>query len=261
MRGDPDHQVQVAGRRAARALAALAGQPDALAVGDPRRDGDLDGPVAAGARDRERAATTVVRLLDGDLQLRLLVGPRDPAPVAAARRPEAAEAAEDVAEQVLDVDALGAAGARPRPGAAARASARPGPVAAAPGARSGPCPRPRLRVDVLGHLAELVAERVVAPPGVGVRQHVVGLGDLLEARLRAGVLVDVGVGGAGQLPVGALDLVGRRVARHAEHLVEVAPVGHQAPLRPSAPSSSSSSDGRARATTTPAGRRTASPLP
>ena len=105
---------------------------------------------------------------------------------------------------------------------------RPRRRARPPAARPGACPG--LRVDALGHLAEVVAEGVVALPRLGVGQHVVGLGDLLEPLLGAGVLVDVGVVRAGQLPVRALDLVGRRVRGDAEHLVEVAPVGHQPAL-------------------------------
>ena len=97
----------------------------------------------------------------------------------------------------------------PRPLAAAGAAAAAGP---APAAAAGLRPCPGLRVDVLGHLAEVVAEGVVAAARLRVGQHVVRLVDLLEPLLGAGVLVDVGVVGAGQLAVGLLDLVGRRVA-------------------------------------------------
>jgi hypothetical protein len=64
---------------------------------------------------------------------------------------------------------------------------------------------------------------VVDGPAVGVRQHLVGLGGLLELGLRLGVIgVDVGMQLAGQHPEGLLDrpLVGAPL--HPEDLVGVA---------------------------------------
>ena len=67
-----------------------------------------------------------------------------------------------------------------------------------------------------------------AAPLLGVGQHLVGVGDLLEPGLGLGVAgVGVGVQLAGQAPVGPLDLVGRGVAADAEQLVVVG--GHVVP--------------------------------
>src|SRR4029078_6956134 len=76
-------------------------------------------------------------------------------------------------------------------------------------------PRPGLAVGA--------AEAVVLLALLGVREHVVGLLDLLEALLRLGVArVPVGVQLAGELAVGALDLVVGGAPGNAQHLVEVA---------------------------------------
>ena len=61
----------------------------------------------------------------------------------------------------------------------------------------------------------------------GVAQHVVGVGDLLEALGCLGARVHVGVQLAGEPTVRLLDLVGGRVACDAEHLVMV---GHTCPF-------------------------------
>jgi hypothetical protein len=63
------------------------------------------------------------------------------------------------------------------------------------------------------------AEGVVALPLLGIGQHRVGLGDLLEPVGRA--LVDVGVVLARQLAVGRLDGLVVGVPGHAEDLVVV----------------------------------------
>src|SRR5215207_10996717 len=60
---------------------------------------------------------------------------------------------------------------------------------------------------------------VVALALLRVREHVVGLGDLLEAVLRAGVLVRVRVVLARELAVGLLDLVLGRLLLDAQRLV------------------------------------------
>src|SRR6185437_13941138 len=77
--------------------------------------------------------------------------------------------------------------------------------------------------------------------------HVVGLRYLLEPLLGLRVLVDVGMVGARQLAVGALDLLLPTGSGHAEHGVVVAARHHCAPV----------------ATTTDAGRscRSSSPYP
>jgi hypothetical protein len=61
-----------------------------------------------------------------------------------------------------------------------------------------------------------VGARVVGALLVGVGQHVVGLGDLLELLLGLGAGVDVRVQSPGGLAVGALDVLGARVAGDTE---------------------------------------------
>ena len=61
-----------------------------------------------------------------------------------------------------------------------------------------------------------VAAEVDDAPLLGVGEHLVGGGDLLEPVLRRRVGVDVRVQLAGELAVGALELLGRRVLAHAE---------------------------------------------
>lgn len=101
----------------------------------------------------------------------------------------------DPAQVVVGEDAraaAGAAGAGPGAGAGARTGAtRPGSAG---------------------------AQAVVARPCLRVREHAVGLADLLEALLGARVLVDVGVQAAGQPAVGGLQLLLRRRRGDAEHL-------------------------------------------
>ena len=82
---DPDAQVEVAGGAAAASPAALAGEPDALAVADAGRDVDLE--VAAVA-ERDPPLAAARGLLERQLEHGLVVG--------AARR-EAVEAAEPAA--------------------------------------------------------------------------------------------------------------------------------------------------------------------
>jgi len=65
------------------------------------------------------------------------------------------------------------------------------------------------------------AEPVVGGAFLGVLEYLVGFPDLLEARLRIGLLADVRMILAGKFPLGALDLVRGRITRHAEYLVIV----------------------------------------
>src|SRR3954468_22167264 len=178
---DPDDEVEVSRGTTVAAGAALAPEPDALTVGDPRRDGDVEGPLAAQAGDADRAPGPGVGLLDPDLDLDLLVGARNGSPAATL------PSGEQIAEQVLQVelvpagpDALvsgevagstGAGEAGEAPSRAARAGtgrSPSGPVGTR--ARGGlrACPRPRLRVHALRHLAEVGPERVVTSPALGV---------------------------------------------------------------------------------------------
>jgi hypothetical protein len=72
-----------------------------------------------------------------------------------------------------------------------------------------------------------VAVAVVAGPLLGVAEDVVGLGRLLEPRLRLGVArVPVRVVLHRQLAVGALDLLVRGVLGHPEDFVQVPFSGH-----------------------------------
>src|SRR4029453_17808337 len=138
-------------------------------------------------RQAARAAPAPVGLFDGQLELGLLVGP--------GHRPGRPAASEQAAEQVLQVDVVEALAAdedlvlveRPAAsGAARRPPARPS------GPSAGPGP-----LSPLGDLPEVGTEAVVAGPGAGVGEHMVGLVDLLEPLLGARVLVHVGVVAAG----------------------------------------------------------------
>ena len=66
------------------------------------------------------------------------------------------------------------------------------------------------------------AEHVVRLPALRVGQDLVRLVDLLEARLRLGILVDVGVPLLGEPAEGALDLGVVGSPLDAQHLVVVA---------------------------------------
>src|SRR4029078_11515608 len=67
----------------------------------------------------------------------------------------------------------------------------------------------------------VLAEAVVELALLGVAEHLIRLGDLLEAILRARVLVDVRMVLARELPVRLADVLGARTARDAEGLVVV----------------------------------------
>lgn len=99
---NPNAQVQVARRCGTTAPPALSRQPDALPVGDARRDVDLVAPWLPGRPGEcDGTAAALVRLLDGERQFGLLVGSRY------ACGAGAAACAEERAEQVLDVHILG----------------------------------------------------------------------------------------------------------------------------------------------------------
>lgn len=218
---DTHPQVQVARGGVTTALAALARQPDALPVGDTWRHVDLIPPrLPGGTGERDGATAAPVRLLDGERQFGLLVRSGDAT--------SGGSQAEHGAEQVLDVDALRAevvaeAGGVPD----TWASRARGPPAAEAAARSGRDPF----VEVLGDLAEILAEAVVTGPGLRVRQDAVCLVEVLETLLRPRVLVDVGVVPAGKLAICLLDLVLARAPRHAQHLVEIPCHRRSLPLR------------------------------
>ena len=89
----------------AAAAAALAGQPDALTVDDTGRDVDVVRAHAARPAQADRAAPAPVGLFDGQRQLGLAVGAGRVRP---RWSPTAARAtAEEIAEQIADVDASG----------------------------------------------------------------------------------------------------------------------------------------------------------
>src|SRR5439155_12435715 len=195
-------QVEVAAR--AGGPGALARRPDARAVRHAGRDADLDlargGAALALQVDRARGAAQ--DLLEREVHRALDIGAaggtraaEDLLEAAAARGPAArawgsepaGPAAEDGAEelgeaaQLLVVEVHDPAAARARPSARRRPEARP-----------------------------VGSQRVVALPLGRVREHLVGLVDLLEPGLGLRVaLVHVRVVFAGQLPVGGLDVLGR----------------------------------------------------
>src|SRR4029077_13978312 len=166
----------------------------------------------------------------GQRELRLLVCPGRRAEAA----PRSGAAAEDAPQQLVDVDIAGREAEVPvaevrGEGALALplAPSRSGPLPRClPPVGTGPRSLPGLRIHPLGNLPEVAAERVVAPPQLPVRQHVVGLRDLLEALLGGRVLVDVGVVRPRQLAVRALDLLLVGGPRDAQDLVEVSGLCH-----------------------------------
>ena len=142
--------------------------------------GGLAGLAGDRGAHRHRVARAEHRLLEGEVgdHLEVLPARRARGPATAATA-EGAAAAEEGVEDVVD------------PAAAAEAE--------------------RVAAEPLG------AEAVVALPLLGVGQHLVGDGDLLEALLGRGIGVGVGVELPGQAAVGALDVVGawRRAAPRA----------------------------------------------
>src|SRR6185369_6878006 len=215
MRRDAHSQVQIPGRAIAAGTPALPGQPDPLPVHHPGRDGHGVDPGALEASEGDLTAAAPVRLLDAQLQLGLLIGAgnRTGRPTRAATRPE------EVSEQVLEAATAEArleARRHPEPLARAPASGAGTPEAGA-GTDAGGHPF----LVVLGYAPEVGAEPVVPTPGLRVRQHLVGVVDLLETLLRRRILVHVRVVAAGELPVGLLDLLRGRRAADAESLVVV----------------------------------------
>ena len=150
-------------------------------------------------RHRQRDLGARDRLIEGQrnlcLQIAAALPTRAPAPAAAGAAPPPRSAAEQVGEDVphprgVEVEALKAAEASTGP--------------AAGGERS------RAAVVLLALL--------------GVAEHVVGLGDLLEALLRRLVVgIAIGVVGAGEFAVGLLDLLRARLLVDPQGLVVVGP--------------------------------------
>src|SRR5262249_10848272 len=214
------------------AATALPGQPDPLTIGNACRDVDVEGALARPA-ERDGPAAAPVRLLDGQRQLGLLIRARNRTP------PATCTAAEDPAEQILDVNVRAARAVSESAGAACS-----GAGAGATGPGTCPAAPPCLRIHVRRHVAEVRPESVVPSPGRRVRQDRVGLRYVLEPFLGGRIGVEVRVILAGQPPVGPLDLILAGVPPDAEDLVKVA-VGHHSAF----------------ATTTWAGRSCRSPFP
>src|SRR6202000_3055496 len=105
-------------------------------------------------------------------------------------------AAEDAAQEILEVYVAATEAGRVAPEAAPPEAAAPEAAAglASPGA--GPAALPLVWVSVLGNLTEVGPEGVVAAPCLRVGQDVVGLRDLLEPVLGCRVGLDAPGGGA-----------------------------------------------------------------
>ena len=140
---------------AAGSAPALSGQPDPLPVDDP--GGNVDGVPARLRRALQGhlPRPTPVRLLDGEPQLGLLVRSADRPPSAAAP-----PAAEDPAEEVVEVDLDPTVVEVRVAGTGEPGIGEPGAAASGTGADA--------LLPVVGHLAEVGTEPVVAAPLLGV---------------------------------------------------------------------------------------------
>jgi hypothetical protein len=212
----PHAEEEVAARAVSQPPPAFAGEPDALSVAHAGWDGHLE---RAAVRELEPAASAPEGLLEGELELGLEVGTASAFAEPAAEARSAGAAAEHLLEEVGDP--------REVREVAAVAEAEPNLLeAAAVGAAEAS--ESRCARAVVTRLP-VGAEPVVAPPLLGVAQHVVGLGDLLEALLGSRLLVHVGVVLARELPVRPPDLLVARPPGDTERLVVVAGGdGHQA---------------------------------
>ena len=192
---DTHDHIEVPRRPAVGTRAALAPQPNPLAVSDARWDPDLRLPGIGPLAQRDLPGHPVHRLGEREGELCLVV--RSPLRPVAARR--AAErpgaAAEQVRQQVIQP-------------VGARELERVGSARARRGERIAPG----------GEAADLVVLRAL----VGVADHVVGGGDLLEALLGAGIVgVPVRMQLASERAVGLGDVVLGCVRRHPEGAVIV----------------------------------------
>ena len=253
MVGHAQLDVQVAGRSAAGADLAVRGQVDPVAGADPRRDLHVDGPGGS-----HPAVSGALRARVGDDRAVAAAGRAGlGGPDVADERPlDVGHVALAVAGRAADrLRALGRAGAVAagaehggvHPQRLGGAERRLGQLQVQPdqGVLTAADPRPwatrgllaEHRVDQVGEVepaggpeaaveaAHPAAERVAAPvvevPLLGVLQHLVRLGDLLEALGGIRLGGHVGVQLHRQPAVGLLDLLGARVARYPEDLVVV----------------------------------------
>ena len=246
-----DEDVQVAGGSAAHARLALARHAELLPVVDARRNGEADLAVLALA---PLAAAMRTLLVDG------LAGS-----AAARAGRDVHEAPEDRLLHLTDLAAAVARGARrgrcPRLGAASVATlagleARHGDDAFAAlngieevdldlhtqvGAAHRTAGFATAQVSAEERFEEIAdpevadpagrrAEHVVALAALRIGEHLVGLGDRLEAFRGVRRAVHVRVVLPGELPVSAPDLLVRRLARDAEECVVVGLRGHHLSL-------------------------------
>ncbi len=199
---------QVAGRSAAAALGALAGDADATAVVDAGRNAQRDAlgvrpSVAIGSRHADLSGGAARRFEELEFERHL--------EIFAAERRRAASAppatAEHAAEHVVDVEAEGVA-AHPVTAAEATRGAR----------------RIGVEASFERDRSELVVERAL----LRIREHRVRLRDFLEALFGfAAALVQVRVELARELAIRLADRFGVGAARDAQHFVEIATPGHR----------------------------------
>ena len=192
----------------AAAPAALAGQPDALTVDGARRDRHLVAALAGWSGQGNPVLPAAVSLLDGQLDLRLLIRARHGAAVAPPQSSKSTQASEP-AEQVfkVDVDTFGTDGGPATPTAVDRP-----PPGDAPAPAGG----------AFRDLTEVRPVAVIPRPRLRIGQHVVGLVDLLEAFLRRRISVHIRVIPAGQRAKSSLQFFRTGAAWHPKDLVVVA---------------------------------------
>ena len=219
MRLELDLHVEVAIGGAAEAGTALALQADLLPLGDPLRNLDVERPglgqdvallVEAVGLQRERAAGAMVGFLQRDLDPIEDVLARNGEPGAAVPRPTIGPAGGTLAEHRLEEVAEAC-----RIGLGVAAAAEAGLRLPA-----------RRRLEFLARRSAVAPQLVVLLALGRVFENLVGLTELLELLGRVFALVEIRVVVAGELSIGLLDLVGRRVLRHADDLVVVLVVHH-----------------------------------
>ncbi len=192
---DPHPQIAApAGPRLAHA-----GKPQHRAVFGPRRDVDLDRAPIGKAQPPAAAAHGLGEV---EHELRLEIGPAAEAAAEAEAEPaRAAAGVEELLHQLLEV----------------------GEAAAKAAAGSGMAPAEAAEAAGKGALAPVLVDLapVIAPPALGIAEDLIGRRDLLKAPLGHRVAgVEVGMPALGKPPVGAADLLIRRVAIDSEDVVE-----------------------------------------
>ena len=227
VRQELDFQVQVASRRTAMTRGALARQPQVLAFANAFRNVDFELPLLQRGPprrvdhrhlQRDRAPGALVGIEQTDGHLGMVITPlHRPAARAAAMQVFRATSAEECLEEVAEVRV-----SADRTGMSAGSPARPtaSPIARTTSAELEATVPTRWRLEGLPAGVAL-RDVVVGCAALCVDQGLVRLRHFLEARLRFGLLADVGVVLARQLAVGAFDLVLRRRARYTQRGVVV----------------------------------------